>query len=210
MVTSAATTPVKASKSAKANDDGQETSPTKPSYAKSILAVLQASKERKGISAAAIRNYLTEQGLGHGNKKIFNNHFRDVLTAQIAKGLVKRTGGEGFESKCRFKLVPVKTPAKEKTPAEKRAEKTPAKKTPAKKPAEKKASSKKSAEKKASAKKPAAKKPAAKMPAAKKPAVKSTEKAAPKSAPTKKAKENQPKNVNQTPKKSNAMRKAKA
>ncbi|XP_014905937.1 transcriptional regulatory protein AlgP-like [Poecilia latipinna] len=142
-----------------------------PSLPKLIVDAVAESKERKGMSLAALKKVLAGKGVdvSKANKRI-----NTAVTKLVTKGTLSQTKGTGASGS--FKL------AKKEPKAAKPAKKVVKKKAPvkAKKPAAKKS---------AAAKKPAAKKPAAaakkspkKAPAkkaAKKPA-KSPKKAAPK------------------------------
>ncbi|XP_041839038.1 histone H1-like isoform X2 [Melanotaenia boesemani] len=167
-----------------------------PSLPKLIVAAVAESKERKGMSLAALKKVLAGKGVdvSKANKRI-----NTAVTKLVSKGTLSQTKGTGASGSFKLakkepkvakpakKVVKKKAPAKAKKPAA--AKKT----TAAKKPAAKKAAVKKSPKKapaKKAVKKVAAKKspkkPAAKKPkTAKKPAVK---KAATKKPAAKKAK----------------------
>ncbi|XP_054872058.1 histone H1-like [Amphiprion ocellaris] len=162
-----------------------------PSLPKLIIAAVAESKERKGISLAAIKKVLAAKkvDVAKSNKRI-----NTTVTKMVTKGVLTQTKGTGASgsfklakkepkvSKPAKKVIKKKAPVKAKKPAAAAKAKKPAaaKKAAAKKTAVKK-SPKKAAVKKAvkktpkkSPKKPAAKKPkaAAKKPAAKKSAAK--------------------------------------
>ncbi|XP_041864850.1 histone H1-like [Melanotaenia boesemani] len=161
-----------------------------PSLPKLIVGAVAESKERKGMSLAALKKVLAGKGVDvtKANKRI-----NTAVTKLVTKGTLSQTKGTGASGSFKLakqepkaakpakKVVKKKAPAKAKKPAAKKP-------TAAKKPAAKKAAAKKSPKKapakkvvKKSPKKPAAKKPKA----AKKPAVK---KAAAKKPAAKKAK----------------------
>uniref|UniRef100_A0A3Q2Q4W9 H15 domain-containing protein n=1 Tax=Fundulus heteroclitus TaxID=8078 RepID=A0A3Q2Q4W9_FUNHE len=186
--------PAKAPKkkaASKAKKDG-------PSLSKLIVAAVAESKERKGMSLAALKKVLAGKGVDvtKANKRI-----NTAVTKLATAGTLSQTKGTGASGSFKLakdtkaakpakkvvkKKAPAKAPAKAKkpaaaakkasTPKKAAAKKTAAKKTPKKAPAKKspKKVVKKSPKKAAAAKKPkaAAKKPAAKKPAAKKPAAK--------------------------------------
>ncbi|XP_051802197.1 histone H1-like [Acanthochromis polyacanthus] len=161
-----------------------------PSLPKLIVAAVAESKERKGISLAAIKKVLGSKNMdvAKANKRI-----NTAITKLVTKGVLSQTKGTGASGSFKLakkepkvskpvkkvskKKAPVKakkpTPAKAKKPVA--AKKAPAKKTSVKR-SPKKAAPKKAVKKapKKSPKKPAAKKPkpAAKKPAAKKSAAK--------------------------------------
>ncbi|XP_022043040.2 histone H1-like [Acanthochromis polyacanthus] len=161
-----------------------------PTLPKLIVAAVAESKERKGISLAAIKKVLAAKNidLTKANKRI-----NTAITKLVTKGVLSQTKGTGAsgsfklakkepkDSKPVKKVAKKKAPVKAKKPAAAKAKKpTAAKKAAAKKTAVKKSPKKVAAKKavkktpKKSPKKPAAKKPkaAAKKPAAKKSAAK--------------------------------------
>ncbi|MED6256017.1 hypothetical protein ATANTOWER_018398 [Ataeniobius toweri] len=158
-----------------------------PSLPKVIVAAVADSKERKGMSLAALKKVLAGKGVdvAKANKRI-----NTAVTKLVTEGTLSQTKGTGASGSFKLakkepkavkpakKVVKKKAPVKAKKPAAKKA--TTPKKAAAKKPAAAKKSPKKAPAKKAvkkvvkkSPKKPAAKKPkAAKKPAAKKTGVK--------------------------------------
>ncbi|KAJ0061487.1 hypothetical protein NL108_005314 [Boleophthalmus pectinirostris] len=161
-----------------------------PSLQKLITGEIAASKERKGVSVAALKKALAAKGVDvtKANKRI-----NTALKKLVTSGAVSQTKGTGASGSFKLakkeakpKIVKKKAAAKPKKPAVKKAA-SPKKKAAVKKPAAKKPKSPaKKAAKKAAPKKAAAKKPAKspKKAAPKKPkAVKKT----PKKAPAKKA-----------------------
>ncbi|CAL9685037.1 unnamed protein product [Knipowitschia caucasica] len=166
-----------------------------PNLGALIKTAIAESKERKGISVAAVKKALAAKGVDvvKANKRINN-----TLKRMVLNGVVSQTKGTGASGS--FKLA-----AKEAKP--KTAKKAPAK---AKKPAAKKATTpkKKVVKKAKSPAKKAAKKPAAKSPkkVAKKPAAKSPKKVAKK--PAKKVTPKKPKAVKKSPKKAAAKKAA--
>ncbi|KAK7918621.1 hypothetical protein WMY93_009905 [Mugilogobius chulae] len=163
-----------------------------PGLQKLITAVIAESKERKGVSVAAVKKALAAKGVDVAKS---NKRINTALVKMVSSGAVSQTKGTGASGS--FKLAkkeakPKKAAAKAKKPAVKKAT-TPKKKavkkpkSPAKKAAKKPAKSpKKAAKKPAKSPKKAAKKPA-KSP--KKAAVKKPKavKKSPKKAPAKKA-----------------------
>ncbi|XP_051802200.1 histone H1-like [Acanthochromis polyacanthus] len=164
-----------------------------PSLPKLIVAAVAESKERKGISLAAIKKVLGSKNMdvAKANKRI-----NTAITKLVSSGVLSQTKGTGASGSFKLakepkaskpvkKVSKKKAPAKAKKPAPAKAKKpVAAKKAPAKKTAVKR-SPKKAAPKKAvkttpkkSPKKTAAKKPkpAAKKSAAKKPKAKKTAK----------------------------------
>uniref|UniRef100_A0A3B5QGF6 Histone H1-like n=1 Tax=Xiphophorus maculatus TaxID=8083 RepID=A0A3B5QGF6_XIPMA len=146
-----------------------------PSLPKLIVAAVAESKERKGMSLAALKKVLAGKGVdvSKANKRI-----NTAVTKLVTKGTLSQTKGTGASGS--FKLV--KPAAKKPAAAAAAAAKKSPKKAPAKKAAKKPAKSpKKAAAKKpkaAAVKKPkaAAKKSPAKKPAAKKAAAKKAKK----------------------------------
>ncbi|XP_007575248.1 histone H1-like [Poecilia latipinna] len=173
-----------------------------PSLSKLIVAAVADSKERKGVSLAALKKVLAGKGVdvAKANKRI-----NTAVTKLVTGGTLSQTKGTGASGSFKLakkepkaakpakKVVKKKAPAKAKKPAAKKAS-TPkkpaakkaaaaAKKSPKKAPAKKAAAAAKKVPKKspkkaaAAAKKPkAAKKPAAKKAPAKKPAAKKAKK----------------------------------
>ncbi|CAL9698340.1 unnamed protein product [Knipowitschia caucasica] len=167
-----------------------------PSLPKLITAAIAESKERKGVSMAAVKKALAAKGVDvvKANKRINN-----ALKKMVVSGAVSQTKGTGASGSFKLatkeakpKTVKKKAPAKAKKPAAKKA--TTPKKKAVKKPAAKKPKSpaKKAAKKPAKSPKKVAKKPAKspKKAAPKKPKAvkKSPKKAAAKKAAPKKAK----------------------
>ncbi|KAM3862912.1 histone H1.11R-like [Diretmus argenteus] len=158
-----------------------------PSLAELIVKAVSASKERSGVSLAAVKKALAAGGYDVENK---NARVKIAVKSLVAKGTLVQTKGTGASGS--FKINK-KTETKEKKPVKKVAAK--AKKPVAKKPAAaKKAATKKTAAAKKSpkkVKKPAAAKKPAKSPkkATKSPkkATKSPKKVARKPAAAKKA-----------------------
>ncbi|XP_004076132.2 histone H1 [Oryzias latipes] len=166
------------------------------SISKLIVAAVAESKERKGMSLAALKKVLGGKGVDvtKANKRI-----NTAVTKLVTKGSLSQTKGTGASGSFKLakepkavkpdkKVVKKKAPAKAKKPAAKKtaaakkpAAKKPAakkspKKAPAKKAATKKVAPKKSPKKPAAKKAKAAKKPAVKKTAAKKPAAKKAKK----------------------------------
>ncbi|KAM4713998.1 LOW QUALITY PROTEIN: histone H1-like [Anableps anableps] len=162
-----------------------------PSLPKLIVAAVAESKERKGMSLAALKKVLAGKGVevSKANKRI-NTAVTKLVTKRDPEARLKGTGAavsfklakepkaakpakEGGEEKAPEAKKPA---AKKTTAAKKPAAKKPAaaKKSPKKAPAKKavkkappRAPSKAAAKKRKAAKKPAVKKAAAKKPAAK-------------------------------------------
>ncbi|KAM3849196.1 histone H1-like [Diretmus argenteus] len=151
-----------------------------PSVAELIVQAVSASKERSGVSLAAVKKALAAGGYDVENK---NARVKIAVKSLVAKGTLVQTKGTGASGS--FKINK-KAETKEKKPVKKVAAK--AKKPAAKKPAAaKKAATKKPAAAKKSPKK--VKKPAAAKKPAKSPkkATKSPKKVARKPAAAKKA-----------------------
>ncbi|XP_014827621.1 PREDICTED: histone H1-like [Poecilia mexicana] len=146
-----AAAPAKAPKkksATKAKKDG-------PSLAKLIVAAVADSKERKGMSVAALKKVLAGKGVdvAKANKRI-----NTAVTKLVTNGTLSQTKGTGASGS--FKLA--KKEPKAAKPAKKVVKKAPAK---AKKPAAKKATTPKNpAAKKAAAKKSPKKAAAKKSP----------------------------------------------
>lgn len=168
-----------------------------PSLPKLIESILTESKERKGVSMAAIKKDLGARGVDvpKANKRINVTMAKEVSQGKIIQ--VKGTGASGsfklakMESVKRVKEVKkppvkVKKPVAKKSPAKKQPVKKAAKKTAAKKPV-KKSTPKKTAPKGKPSPKKAAKKPEPKK-AAKKVASKQVKKSAVKKPAGKKTK----------------------
>ncbi|KAK7925025.1 hypothetical protein WMY93_007335 [Mugilogobius chulae] len=176
-----------------------------PSLQKLITAAIAESKERKGVSVAAVKKALAAKGVdvAKANKRI-----NTALKKLVTSGAVSQTKGTGASGSFKLakkeakpKTVKKKAAAKAKKPAVKKA--TTPKKKSVKKPAVKKPKSpaKKAAKKPAKSPKKAAKKPA-KSP--KKAAVKKPKpaKKSPKKAPAKKTGPKKAKKTKQTARKS--------
>ncbi|XP_045926908.1 histone H1-like isoform X2 [Micropterus dolomieu] len=163
-----------------------------PTLPKLIISAVAESKERKGVSLAAIKKVLAAKGVDvpKANKRI-----NTAVTKLVTGGTLGQTKGTGASGSFKLakepkadkpakKVVKKKTPVKAKKPAAKKV--TAAKKPAAKKPAAKKVAAKKSPKKapaKKAVKKPVAKSPKKKTPvkkakAAKKPAAKKAPKPA--------------------------------
>ncbi|KAK5618901.1 hypothetical protein CRENBAI_008471 [Crenichthys baileyi] len=116
-----------------------------------IVAAVAESKERKGVSLAAVKKVLAGKGVdvSKANKRI-----NTAVTTLVTKGTLSQTKGTGASGSFKLakkepkaakpvkKLVKKKAPVKAKKPAAKKttaAKKTPVKKAAAKKPAAKKA-----------------------------------------------------------------------
>ncbi|XP_020796745.2 histone H1-like isoform X1 [Boleophthalmus pectinirostris] len=161
-----------------------------PSLQKLITGEIAASKERKGVSVAALKKALAAKGVDvtKANKRI-----NSALKRLVTSGAVSQTKGTGASGSFKLakkevkpKTVKKKAAAKPKKPAAKKAA-SPKKKTTVKKPAAKKPKSPaKKAVKKAAPKKAAAKKPA-KSPKKAAPKKPKAVKKSPKKAPAKKA-----------------------
>ncbi|XP_038565811.1 histone H1-like [Micropterus salmoides] len=164
-----------------------------PTLPKLIISAVAESKERKGVSLAAIKKVLAAKGVDvpKANKRI-----NTAVTKLVTGGTLGQTKGTGASGSFKLakepkadkpakKVVKKKAPVKAKKPAAKKV--TAAKKPAAKKPAAKKVAAKKSPKKKAPAKK-AVKKPVAKSPKKKTPVKKAkpAKKPAAKKAPAKK------------------------
>uniref|UniRef100_A0A087YI43 H15 domain-containing protein n=1 Tax=Poecilia formosa TaxID=48698 RepID=A0A087YI43_POEFO len=146
-----------------------------PSLSKLIVAAVADSKERKGVSLAALKKVLAGKGVdvAKANKRI-----NTAVTKLVTGGTLSQTKGTGASGSFKLakkepkaakpakKVVKKKAPAKAKKPAAKKAS------TPKKPAAKKAAAAAKKSPKKAPAKKAAAaakaKKAPAKKPAAKK------------------------------------------
>ncbi|XP_033834558.1 histone H3.v1-like [Periophthalmus magnuspinnatus] len=170
-----------------------------PSLQKLITGEIAASKERKGVSVAALKKALAAKGVDvtKANKRI-NTSLKKLVTSG-AVSQTKGTGASGSfklaKTEAKPKTVKKKAAAKPKKPAVKKAA-SPKKKVAAKKPAAKKPKSPaKKAVKKAAAPKKAAKKPA-KSPKKAAPKKPKAVKKSPKKAPAKKA---APKKAKKTP-----------
>ncbi|MEQ2260853.1 hypothetical protein XENORESO_002265 [Xenotaenia resolanae] len=194
-----AAAPVKAPAKAPKKKSAPRAKKDGPSLPKLLVAAVAESKERKGVSLAALKKVLAGKGVdvSKANKRI-----NTAITTLVTKGTLSQTKGTGASGSFKLakkepkaakpakKVVKKKAPVKAKKPAAKKttAAKKPAAKKPAAKKSPKKAPAKKAVKKpskspkKAAAKKPkAAKKPAAKKtpvkkPAAKKPAAKKARK----------------------------------
>ncbi|XP_054878004.1 histone H1-like [Poeciliopsis prolifica] len=125
-----------------------------PSISKLIVDAVADSKERKGVSLAALKKLLARNGVDvtKSNKRI-----NSAITKLVTSGSLSRTRGTGASGS--FKIAKAKkkprtarkaTPKKKKSPA--KAKRPAAKKSPKKSPAKKPA---RRSPKKGSAKKPA-------------------------------------------------------
>uniref|UniRef100_UPI003AAC371B histone H1-like n=1 Tax=Centroberyx gerrardi TaxID=166262 RepID=UPI003AAC371B len=149
-----------------------------PSVSELITKAVSASKERSGVSLAAVKKSLAAGGYDVDKNKA---RVKIAIKNLVEKGILVQVKGTGASGS--FKIA--KTAEKVKKPAVKKAApkaKKPAAKKPVKSPKKKAAAKKTVAAKKSPAK---AKKPAAKKPAAKK-AAKSPKKAVKKPAAAKK------------------------
>uniref|UniRef100_A0A8C4SSC4 Histone H1 n=1 Tax=Erpetoichthys calabaricus TaxID=27687 RepID=A0A8C4SSC4_ERPCA len=165
--TSPAATPAKAQKK-KTNSKPKTTG---PSVSDLIVKAVSASKERHGLSLAALK-----KALAAGGYDVEKNNARVKLAVKslVSKGSLVQTKGTGASGS--FKINKKQAEAKEKATKKKAA--------PKKKPAAKKPATAKKV-KKPAAKKPAAAKKAAKKPAAAKKATKSPKKVKPAAKPQK-------------------------
>ncbi|XP_063062253.1 histone H1-like [Engraulis encrasicolus] len=156
---------------------------TGPSTAELVVKAVTASKDRKGVSLAAVKSALSAGGYDVQKN---NSRVKLAIKSLVNKGTLVQTKGTGASGS--FKLNKQQLAAKKK-PAKKAAAKKPAAKKAVKKPAAKKApkAAKKPAKKAAKSpkktRKTAAKKPvkkATKSPKKTKPAKKATKPKAPK------------------------------
>uniref|UniRef100_A0A3B3WUQ5 H15 domain-containing protein n=1 Tax=Poecilia mexicana TaxID=48701 RepID=A0A3B3WUQ5_9TELE len=138
-----------------------------PSISKLIVDAVADSKERKGVSLAALKKLLARNGVDvtKSNKRI-----NSAITKLVTGGSLSRTRGTGASGS--FKIAKPKARKKKPKPAKPVKKATPKKKAPAKakRPAAKKSPKKttKKSPKKSPKKRPAAKKsPAKKRPAKK-------------------------------------------
>ncbi|RXM99081.1 Histone H1 [Acipenser ruthenus] len=192
--TEAAPAPVKAVKAGKKKT---ATKPKKagPSVSDLIVKAVSASKERSGVSLAALKKALAAGGYDVEKN---NSRVNTAVKSLVSKETLLQTKGVGASGSFRLnkkvaeakdkvakkKAVPkpkkpaVKKAAPKKAPAKKPATKKPATKSPkkAKKPAAKKAATKSPKK----AKKPAAKKPTKSPKKVAKPQAAKTKRAAPK------------------------------
>ncbi|XP_028666733.2 histone H1-like [Erpetoichthys calabaricus] len=147
---------------------------TGPSVSDLIVKAVSASKERHGLSLAALK-----KALSAGGYDVEKNNARVKLSVKslVSKGSLVQTKGTGASGS--FKINKKQTETKEKA--------TKKKAVPKKKPAAKKPVAAKKV-KKPAAKKPAAAKKTAKKPATPKKAAKSPKKAKPAAKPKKAAK----------------------
>ncbi|MBN3273979.1 H1 protein, partial [Polyodon spathula] len=163
-----------------------------PGVSDLIIKAVSASKERSGVSLAALKKTLAAGGYDVEKN---NSRVNTAVKSLVSKETLLQTKGVGASgsfklnkkvAEAKDKAVKKKTAPKPKKPAVKKAA---PKKAPAKKPATKKAATKSPKK----AKKPAAKKAAtkspkkAKKPAAKKPAKSPKKAAKPQAAKTKRA-----------------------
>ncbi|KAL4008078.1 hypothetical protein ACER0C_001930 [Sarotherodon galilaeus] len=132
-----------------------------PSVGELIVKAVAASKERSGVSAAALKKALAAGGYDVDKNKA---RVKTAIKSLVAKGTLVQTKGTGASGS--FKMNKKATESKAKKPAKKAAPK--AKKPAAAKAKKPAAAAKKSPKKAAAAKKPAAAKKSPKK--AKKPA----------------------------------------
>ncbi|XP_016393559.1 histone H1-like [Sinocyclocheilus rhinocerous] len=163
---------------------------TGPSVGELIVKAVSASKERSGVSLAALKKALAAEGYDVEKN---NSRVKIAVKSLVTKGTLVQTKGTGASGsfKLNKKQAETKTkPAKKAAPI--------AKKPAAKKPAAKKPAAAKKKPKTAAAKKPAAKKSPKK---AKKPAAKKVTK-----SPKKAKKPATPKKTAKSPKKAKAAK----
>ncbi|XP_019371344.1 PREDICTED: histone H1.01-like [Gavialis gangeticus] len=175
-----------AKKAKKAAGGAKAKKPAGPSVTELITQAVAASKERKGVSLAALKKVLAAGGYDVEKN---NSRIKLGLRSLVNKGILVQTKGTGASGS--FKLGKKPGEAKEKAPKKKAVAATKPKKAAAKKPASAAKKPKKAAAVKKSPKK------------AKKPAAAATKKSAAKSP--KKAKAAKPKRAVKSPAKAKAI-----
>ncbi|XP_062400318.1 histone H1-like [Sardina pilchardus] len=153
---------------------------TGPSVGELVVKAISASKEKKGVSLAALKKALAAGGYDVEKN---NARVKIAIKSLVTKGTLVQTKGTGASGSFKLNKAAEKKPAKKAAPkAKKPAAKKPAaakkpKKAAAKKPAAAKKSPKKAAKKPATPKKATKSPKKAKKPAAPKKAAKSPKKA---------------------------------
>ncbi|CAI9622527.1 unnamed protein product [Staurois parvus] len=137
-----------------------------PAVSELLVQAVSASKERSGVSLAALKKVLSAGGYDVDKNK---SRLKIALKALVTKGSLVQVKGHGASGSFKInKKQPDGAKAKPKKPATKKAAKSPKKKKPAAKSPKKKAASKAPTAAKSPKKKPAAKRPAKAAAAAKK------------------------------------------